>query len=133
VLDGDAVGTRFEPEAPTSLQARKSWIVHAAELNGSITVDRGAALAVMERGASLLPGGIIGVEGHFDTGQAVEILDEGGVCIARGLASYNSAEIDQIMGVRSKEISDLLGYSSSDVVIHRDDMQLTVQTIGSAV
>lgn len=137
VLDGDYTGTRFEPDDPTSLQARKSWIAHAAELSGSITIDRGAALAVMERGASLLPGGIIGVEGHFDTGQAVEILDEDGACIARGLASYNSAEIGQIKGVRSEEITELLGYSSSDVVIHRDDMQLIVQPVvqpaGSAV
>ena len=132
VLDEAYSGTWFEPEAPTGLQARKSWIAHAAEVNGSVTIDRGAALAVMERGASLLPGGIIGVEGHFDAGQAVEILDEYGVCIARGLASYNSAQIDRIKGVHSGAIGELLGHSSSDVVIHRDDMQL-MQTAGGAV
>jgi glutamate 5-kinase len=80
--------------------------------------------AVVERGASLLPGGIVRVDGHFDAGSAVEIRDSDGQCIARGLASYNSAEIDQIKGSKSGDIEDLLGYVNTRVVVHRDDLQL---------
>jgi glutamate 5-kinase len=123
VLRGEAVGTRFDVNTDT-LTARKSWIAHAAAGDGAITVDDGAATAVLERGASLLPGGILRVDGHFDSGSAVEIRDLNGLCIARGLASYNSAEIDQIKGSKSGEIERLLGYMNTSVVVHRDDLQL---------
>lgn len=123
VLRGESVGTRFDVNADT-LTARKSWIAHAAAADGAIFVDDGAVAAVVERGASLLPGGIVRVDGHFDAGSAVEIRDPDGQCIARGLASYNSAEIDQIKGSKSGDIEDLLGYVNTRVVVHRDDLQL---------
>ena len=123
VLRGEPAGTRFDVNADT-LTARKSWIAHAAAADGAITVDDGAVTAVVERGASLLPRGILRVDGHFESGSAVEIRDQHGQRIARGLASYNSAEIDQIKGSKSHDIEELLGYVTASVVVHRDDLQL---------
>lgn len=124
--DGSAIsGTWFDRGDEGVLTARKSWIAHAAASAGRIVVDAGAATAVSTRGASLLPGGILRVDGHFKAGTAVEITDESGRVIARGLAAYNSAEIDRIKGLKSEAIAGLLGYSNSDVVVHRDDLQIT--------
>lgn len=122
-LRGEVVGTVFEPGAGGGA-ARKSWIAHAAGVKGTLVVDAGAVRALRERGASLLPGGIVRVEGRFEAGAAVEIVAEDGTRIARGLVSYSASEIGRIRGAKSERIAEVLGYAYADEVVHRDDMRL---------
>lgn len=122
VIAGESIGTRFGASDAVSRRSRKSWIAHAAGAQGTIVVDDGAARAMRERGASLLPSGITGVTGRFEPGAAVEICDASGHRLARGLTSYGSAEIMRIKGQKSDAISELLGYSYAEEVVHRDDL-----------
>ncbi|MEM9373101.1 MAG: PUA domain-containing protein, partial [Planctomycetota bacterium] len=127
VLAGEPLGTRFVPGSG-GVGARKSWIAHAAAVSGSVVIDDGAAKAVIERGASLLPKGVVRVEGRFQAGSAVDIVDLRGTRIARGLVSYGSDEIARIAGRKSDEIVGVLGYAYADEVVHRNDMRLTGAT-----
>lgn len=128
VLRGAYTGTRFEPPGPGGVPARKSWIAHATASRGVIVVDDGAARALIERGASLLPGGIVRVDGRFEAGAAVDISNREGRRIARGLVSYGSGEIERIKGARSDAIAGILGYSYADEVVHRDDLRLMAES-----
>jgi len=124
-LAGDPVGTRFTTEDLDAIpRARKSWIAHGAPVRGRLIIDAGAARALTERGASLLPKGILRVEGSFTHESGVEIAREGAEPIARGLASYGAAEIDRIKGRGSGEIEHILGYAHRPEVVHRDNMAL---------
>ncbi len=124
VLRNEAIGTRFESPCGPVRRKRKAWIAHATTARGTITIDDGAVRALVERGASLLAGGIISVEGRFDVGAPVDIADQHGARIARGLVSYASLEIEQIKGARSDAIVGILGYAYAEEVVHRDDLQL---------
>jgi glutamate 5-kinase len=121
ILHGQEAGTLFRPEG-TSLKARRHWIARAAKVRGFVRVDEGAAKAITERNASLLPSGITGVEGSFDIGDVVAVLDPSGMEIARGVTLYDSRETSTIMGRHSDEIDAILGYSNGSTVIHRNDM-----------
>jgi glutamate 5-kinase len=123
VVQGENLGTMFVAKS-RSIGARKSWIAHAASVVGSIVVDQGAARAIVDRGASLLPKGVVRVEGRFDAGAAIDIVDTEGKQLARGLASYSSGEIARLVGRRSSEIESVLGFTYAEEIIHRDDMQL---------
>ena len=85
-------------------------------------VDDGARRALVERGASLLPKGVMQVEGEFERGEPVEVCGADGVVAARGLAAYSSAEARLIAGKRSDEIAGVLGYSVGEELVHRDDL-----------
>jgi glutamate 5-kinase len=129
VLAGERVGTVFPADETGHFSAasrRKQWIAHAIRVKGTLVVDRGAHDAIVQRGASLLPKGIIGVRtldrDGFRIGSAVEIRTEDGPVFARGLVSYRHDEIQRIMGRRSEEIEPTLGYAYSPEVIHRDDL-----------
>ena len=124
-LDGGRVGTRFTRADLDAIPgARKAWILHGAPVRGRLVVDEGAARALTERGASLLPKGVVGVEGDFAHEAGVEIRPERGGAIARGLASYGAREIERIMGRGSGEIEGILGYAHRAEVVHRDHMAL---------
>jgi glutamate 5-kinase len=110
------IKAQAKPEA-----AYKAWIAGTVEPAGRITVDEGA-VGALKRGKSLLPSGITGVTGSFDKGESVSIIGPEGVEIARGIVAYGLDEIALIKGQSSKEIEALLGYTSGDTVIHRDDM-----------
>jgi len=114
-------GTCFD--APqTRLAARKYWLGHASAASGSIRVDAGAAQA-LRGGKSLLPGGIVGVDGEFARGDIVEIvLAEPHGIIARGLAQYNAGEVRRLAGHHTREIETILGFSYGDTVVRRDDL-----------
>ena len=112
--------THFIPKI-SSLDARKKWIISSLSSNGVIYIDRGAANA-LSNGKSLLAAGIIKVKGSFDKGENVLIVDHNENQLARGLASFNSLEIDKIKGKQSKEIEKILGYLSKSEIIHKDDM-----------
>ena len=123
ILDGEAVGTWFA--ASEGMSARKQWIAYSSEPRGSLTIDAGAAEALVERGTSLLPSGIVDVEGAFERGESVRVVDEAGVEVCRGLAGYSAADLRRIRGRRSQEIEEVLGYRYFDEAIHRDNLVLS--------
>lgn len=110
-------GTRFEPHE-RHLSARKLWIAFASEVEGSVTVDPGARRALVERGASLLPAGVVGCAGDFDTGATVAVLDVAGGVVARGMVSMSSAQVSSVLGRRSGDLDE----SMPRTVVHRDDL-----------
>ena len=112
--------THFIPKI-SSLDARKKWIISSLNSSGIICVDSGAAKA-LSNGKSLLAAGITKVKGSFEKGENVLIIDHNENHLARGLASFNSIEINKIKGKQSKEIEKILGYLSKSEIIHKDDM-----------
>ena len=121
ILSGASIGTQFEAQ-PRGENARKRWIAYSLVPVGELYLDHGAVKAIRDRGKSLLPAGITHVEGDFQAGEAVTLCDSEGKEIARGLTNYSSAEIRQIQGHKSEKIPLILGYTSAETVIHRDDM-----------
>jgi glutamate 5-kinase len=117
-------GTEFTAHEDR-LPARKGWIAYGIRAKGSLVLDTGAVRAVIEGQKSLLPSGIVAVEGTFKTGDAVACVDGDGHRIAKGLTNYSSDEIRRIMGKRTSQVEQALGYRYSDEVIHRDNMVLT--------
>jgi len=105
------------------LAARKRWISGALEPRGAVVVDAGAASA-LAAGKSLLPAGVVAVEGAFGRGDAVVIRDSGGGVLGRGLIAYSSDDAERIAGHKSSEIEKILGYRGRAELIHRDDMAL---------
>lgn len=105
------------------LSARKHWIAGSLHPVGTITIDEGAIVA-LQKGASLLPAGVKQVVGKFERGDAVLICDREGNCLGRGLISYNSDDATKIIGKKTTEIEQILGFKRRDVLIHRDDMVL---------
>lgn len=114
-------GTFFHPSA-AKMKQRKHWIAHLLKPRGKVKVDFGAKEALVAKGKSLLPSGIMSVSGKFESGEAVSLLDGDKKEFARGLVNYHSFELQKIKGKKTGEIEGLLGYKSFDEVIHRDDM-----------
>lgn len=120
VVAGDNPGTRFHA-APQALETRKYWIF-GAPLAGTIKVDEGASQALLNKGSSLLPKGILQVQGDFSRGEVVVLKNRQGKTLAHGVSRYNSDALRLIAGHHSREISTILGYEYGVVAIHRDDM-----------
>lgn len=119
-------GTRIHA-LRSRVAVRKHWLQNAPAEPGGIVIDEGAANALVEKGASLLPGGVVTAEGEFRRGDMVEVLlrGEGGSgCVARGVSQYSAADIRRIARRHSREIESVLGYSYGGTVIHRDDLML---------
>lgn len=117
-------GTRIHA-ARTRIAARKYWLRHAPVEPGTILIDAGAALALTDKGASLLPGGVAGAEGDFRRGDMVEIHlrdSTGSRCLARGVSQYSAVDVRRIACRHSREIEPILGYSYGENVVHRDDL-----------
>ena len=112
--------THFTPKI-SSLDAKKKWIVGSLNSSGIIFIDQGASSA-LNNGKSLLAAGITKITGSFNKGENVLIVDQNERHLARGLASFNSSEINKIKGKQSKEIEKILGYFSKSEIIHKDDM-----------
>jgi len=123
VLRGEPVGTYFAPRGDR-LAARKRWIAFAAPPQGRLTVDAGARNALTERGKSLLPSGVVDVEGEFHAGEVVSLSEPDGKEFARGLTNYDAVELRKIQGAKTSALEELLGYKSFDEVIHRDNLVL---------
>jgi glutamate 5-kinase len=123
ILKGKPCGTLFKPKEER-LSSRKGWIAYGSRSKGSFIIDEGAVKALVEGGKSLLPSGIVSVEGDFDIGAAVYCLDAKGNRIAKGLTNYSSAEIKKIRGKKTSEVEKILGYKYSDEAIHRDNLVL---------
>ncbi|MFC6216755.1 PUA domain-containing protein, partial [Fodinicurvata halophila] len=106
------------------LAARKQWIAGALKPSGVIHIDAGAQTA-LAAGRSLLPAGVTAVEGDFERGDAVLVRDPAGQDIARGLSAYGALDARRILGHKSRDIEDILGYRGREEMIHRDDLVLT--------
>ena len=116
------IGTMISP-SNKSVKSRKKWIGIGLKTSGKIFVDKGAAEAIVKKGKSLLPSGIKKVEGNFEKGQQVIIIDDSSKKnIARGLISYSSEDLTKIIGIKSSQIESVLGYKYSDEIINRDNL-----------
>jgi len=121
ILRGKEIGTLILPKANT-LSSRKHWIAFNLHPKGDVIVDEGAKKAIVQRGKSLLPSGVVKVRGEFDRGDSVSCIGPRGKEFARGLVNYSVSELEMIKGLKSDQIEKALGYKYSDEVIHRDDL-----------
>jgi glutamate 5-kinase len=121
LLAGEDVGTLFVPGGEV-LSSRKHWIAYGAKPVGRLTVDDGAARALRDAGKSLLPAGIVAVDGAFELGDTVSVVTRDGRELARGLTAYPADDLRKILGLQSTAIEATLGYKSLDEAIHRDDL-----------
>jgi glutamate 5-kinase len=126
VMNGDTAGTLFAPGVGR-MQSRKHWIAFSSPVNGRIYVDQGAAGAILNKGKSLLPSGILRVDGEFPAGTVVGVADQDGRELGRGISNYSSGAIALIRGHKSAEIKAIIGYHDYDEVIHRDNLAVMVE------
>ena len=123
LLAGEKLGTLIVP-AQHKMNSRKRWIAQAAPTAGRIVIDAGAARALTERGKSLLPSGVTGVQGRFPKGASVDVAGADGRAIARGLTNYSSDDIARIRGLKSDQLARLMGGKCPEEVIHRNNLTL---------
>lgn len=120
-LAGEQVGTRFAARG-LGLHDYKLWLLYGKPARGKVVVDAGAARALRGKG-SLLPVGVVGVEGDFAAGDAVMVVDGDGVELAKGLASYSKEELERVKGLKSSGVAEILPQASPEA-IHRDYLVL---------
>ncbi|WP_312198522.1 glutamate 5-kinase [Anaerospora hongkongensis] len=125
VLSGSNVGTLFLSKE-SRLHIRKRWLAFGARIRGSVVVDKGCEQAIVTTGSSLLPAGITEVDGEFEQGSTIRVLNSEGREIARGVVNYGSDDVRKIAGVRTQDIIEKLGSKLYDEVIHRDNMVVLV-------
>ena len=130
LLAAGDVGTLFACDGDRRSR-RKHWIADVLKSQGRIWIDAGAQQAVVGRGASLLPVGMLRVEGAFEKGECVELIGSSGV-IARGLSNYHAEELRKLVGAAGGEIERILGYRDYAAVIHRDHLVLSDNESGAA-
>jgi glutamate 5-kinase len=123
LLDHEEIGTMFVPVG-RKLSSRSRWI-GSARSAGTIVIDDGAVRALVELKKSLLPAGIVSVDGDFNRGDVIAIAAADGRIIARGLSNYAAADILRIKGKKTKEVREMLAESAYDEVVHRDNLVLT--------
>jgi len=124
IVEGEPVGTRFLPRKTDRMNDREHWIRFISPPRGRIKVDEGAKAALVAKGGSLLPSGIIGVEGAFMPGDTVSITDSRGIEFARGITNYSSVEIEKIKGLHTGDIEHVLGHKEYDEVVYRGNLYL---------
>ena len=121
LVQGHDVGTFFLGRNDL-VPAKKRWLGWSASVSGKIVVDNGARQAILERGSSLLPAGVLAVSGKFVVGDVVTLEASDGSCFARGLVNYSSIDLERIRGLKTDRILEILGVCAYDEVIHRDDL-----------
>jgi len=126
LMKGDETGTFFIPRKER-LASRKSWIAYTLKPKGAICIDQGASDAIIGNGKSLLPSGIVGVEGDFQKGAPVTLKTVADREIGAGLVNYSATDIRKIMGLKTSAVQQCLGEKPYDEVIHRDNLALTCQ------
>lgn len=120
-LAGEDVGTWFSTSGRRQ-PIRLLWLAHLARIQGTLTLDDGAAKAVGERRRSLLPAGIVSVSGEFEAGDPVEMVDRDGAVVARGLVNYSSFELPRMLGRSTRELARELGAEYERSVVHVNDL-----------
>jgi glutamate 5-kinase len=123
IFQGREEGTLFLAQS-IPMRSRKHWIAFTKSPKGKIMVDRGAENALIKKGKSLLPSGIIAVHGKFAMGDSAIVMNHQKRSLAVGLVNYQSADVEKIMGLKSAEIEKKLGYKHYDEVIHKDNLVL---------
>ncbi len=121
IFAGAEVGTLFLSHA-TKLRSRQYWLAYSTNPVGDIVVDDGARQVLRYQGKSLLPAGIVGVNGRFSAGAAVRLIDTAGEVIGIGLSNYSANDLACIKGLKTCNIQQSLGYKGYDEVVHRDNM-----------
>lgn len=129
ILDGKEIGTFVHPKKKALLTSKDHWLGFVSRPKGRIFIDEGAAAMVMNRGKSLLPVGVVDVEGSFHAGDPVEIAHKGGDTIAVGLSNFATEEIIKIMGASTKDLAMILDYDCDEEVVHRNNMILRKETL----
>jgi glutamate 5-kinase len=125
IFSGIPEGTVFL-SSQTVVNSRKRWIAYGPVVNGRLIVDSGAERALLKKGTSLLPSGIIEIDGDFEEGDLIEIRNQDQVELGRGLTNYGKEQLLKIKGRKSSEIAMILGFKAADEVIHRDNLVITV-------
>jgi glutamate 5-kinase len=120
-LAGEPVGTYFHATGARR-GSRLLWLAHATSPLGSLRLDAGAVHAVVDRRMSLLPAGVVGVEGEFQAGDPVDLLDVDGRVVARGLVNFDAAELPALLGRSTRDLARELGPEYEREVVHRDDL-----------
>lgn len=120
IIEGEQIGTVFWPQI--KLDNKKRWIAYSSSIQGKITVDHGASNALLKNGKSLLPSGVTGVEGNFEIGNTVSVIDPQGREIARGIVNYTACDLEKIKGFHTHDIKKVLGQQDYDEVIHRNNL-----------
>lgn len=123
IMAGDEVGSLFESATPR-IAARKQWLANHLRAKGKLIIDDGAVKALSKNGRSLLPIGVVSVEGSFSRGEMVGVFNNEGLELARGLVNYSAKEVRKILGSDSHKIQEILGYHSEEELIHRDNLVL---------
>lgn len=123
LVAGERVGTLFTSDL-SRVNARKQWLLGHIQISGSVNIDAGAVAALLAKNGSLLPVGVVRVNGHFHRGELIAVLDESGKEVARGLANYGSVEAAKLLRCHANEIEAKLGYVFEDELIHRDNLVL---------
>lgn len=121
LASGEAIGTRFTP-AGGKLESRERWMLAGLSVKGKVIVDTGASEALKKAHGSLLAAGITGVEGNFERGDLVNIIDASGKRLGSGITNYRSADIEELKGIHSRKIAGILGYNYGAEVIHRNNL-----------
>lgn len=124
LFNGEPVGTVFLSKQSV-VNHRKRWIAFGPAITGELVIDQGAEKALIKSGKSLLPSGILRVEGNFEEADLVRICNNKNVEIARGLTNYTADQLLKIKGRKTSEIEKVLGFKTSDEVVHRDNMVIT--------
>lgn len=124
ILAGEPLGTQFAPR-PRATNARKRWIAHSLIPAGKLYLDSGAVHAILDAGKSLLAAGIVELEGEFEKQSAVQLCNEHGKEIARGIINFSHGELTKVLGHHSEDIPKILGYSVADTVVHRDNLVIS--------
>jgi len=123
LAQGQSIGTHLRA-GQGKLQAKQQWMADHLRVAGKVTLDAGAVKVLRDQGKSLLPVGVVKVEGNFERGDVVACLDEQGQEVARGLVNYSAAETARILRTPSNEIAQILGYVDESELIHRDNLIL---------
>lgn len=123
LLSGQLTGTLFTPK-DNRLHSKKQWIAYGSDIHGAIYVDEGASEAITCHGKSLLPIGVLKVEGKFEIGSVVKIIDLNNREIGRGIVNYSSQEIELIKGQRTSKLKEILGHKDYDEIIHRNNLAI---------
>ncbi|NLB17387.1 MAG: glutamate 5-kinase [Syntrophomonadaceae bacterium] len=123
IIEGERVGTLFKPRE-SKMQARKRWIAFGSQSHGALLIDAGAVEALQKKGKSLLPSGVVEIQGEFERGNVVSVQTIEGMEIGRGMVNYSSNEISSIMGRKTSEITKILGTKDYDEIIHRNNLTL---------
>jgi glutamate 5-kinase len=122
---GEPIGTLFLPHGGT-VPAWKRWLGYTARPKGRLVVDAGARKAVQDKGRSLLPIGVVQVQGTFAKGDVIALCDSAGEEFARGLSNYSALDAGRILGLRTEQIVEVLGTSPYEEIVHRDNLVVIV-------